>query len=56
MGLSPYMQYFRIGSTMKNIPSREMPTLLVQKNPSRLLKSRNRIQTVQFVNISDCFK
>ena len=28
MGLSPYMQYFGIGST-KNMPSREMPTLLV---------------------------
>ena len=39
MGLSPYMQYFGIGSTMKNMPSREMPALLVQKNPSRLLKS-----------------
>ena len=38
MGLSPYMQYFGIGST-KNMPSREMPTLLVQKNPSQLLKS-----------------
>ena len=38
MGLSPYMQYFGIGST-KNMPSREMPTLLVQKNPSQLIKS-----------------
>ena len=38
MGLSPYMQYFGIGST-KNMPIREMPTLLVQKNPSWLLKS-----------------
>ena len=38
MGLSPYMQYFGIGST-KNMPSREMPTLLVKKNPSQLLKS-----------------